>query len=211
MRRRPPARLERMEGLWAGSHDLWGTPGAWITGPQRSPTDRRGKLNSGIDLSKPRGTGPFNGPFLTSHGRSRWFEPNHAHQTKQQVNGSAPRLHHTSWMVIAAWGPRRGHSNLVLDPSHSGPRRECGACPLTGTVVASTGRVTGCFPCRWSTQVVEIGTLDTIGHGDLASHCRRAHPAAARPRAIDPGTLAASRDPVAGRCLLCLLRAGPGS
>jgi hypothetical protein len=30
---------------------------------------------------------------LPSHGRSRWFEPNHAHQTEEQVNGSA-LMHH---------------------------------------------------------------------------------------------------------------------
>ena len=60
---------------------------------------------------------------LPSYSRSRWFEPNHAHQMKQQVNGSEPRHHHASWMVIAAWG-HPGPLHPVLDPSHSEPRRE---------------------------------------------------------------------------------------
>jgi deoxyribonuclease V len=44
--------------------------------------------------------------------------------------------------------PRRGHSNLVLDPLHSEPRRESGAVHLTRTVVASTGRAAGCAASR---------------------------------------------------------------
>jgi hypothetical protein len=60
----------------------------------------------------------------------------------------ALRQHHTSWVDIAASGPRRGHSNLVLDPSHSDPPRERGAVYLTRTVVASIARVAGCAACR---------------------------------------------------------------
>ena len=35
------------------SRDLWGTAGAWTTGPQWSPTNRRGKLNSKVRGSAP--------------------------------------------------------------------------------------------------------------------------------------------------------------
>jgi hypothetical protein len=54
------------------------------------------------------------------------------------------------------------------------------------------------------------GTSDTIGHGNLADHRRRAHPAAASPREHDPRALAGPDDPAADWRLLRLLRAdGP--
>jgi hypothetical protein len=44
--------------------------------------------------------------------------------------------------------PRRGYSNLLLDPLHSEPRRKSEAVHLTRTIVASTGRVAGCTACH---------------------------------------------------------------
>jgi deoxyribonuclease V len=68
--------------------------------------------------------------------------------------------------------------------------------------------------CTWSfcpsenrRQTAEAS--DTSGHGDLAGHRRRAHPAATSPRGADPGPLAAADDRVADRRLLRVLRTGP--
>jgi DNA-binding NarL/FixJ family response regulator len=81
-----------------------------------------------------------------------------------------------------------------------------------GRVLAKLGLWYGCRSarhCSCGDPTHGAGASDTSGHDDLASHRRRAHPAAASPRGADPGPLAAADDRAADRRLLRLLRTGP--
>ncbi|MFL6252803.1 MAG: endonuclease V, partial [Actinomycetes bacterium] len=68
-----------------------------------------------------------------SHGRSRWFEPNHAHQTGEQVNGSA-LMHQATWPATAHKLTRLQHALGELTPARWQP-------PTT------LARIGACFVC----------------------------------------------------------------
>jgi hypothetical protein len=86
----------------------------------------------------------------SSHGRSRWFEPNHAHQTGEQVNGSA-LMHQATWPATAHKLTRLQHALGELTPARWQPPTtlpRIGACFVCssrpkGLVVGVTGASPG--------------------------------------------------------------------
>jgi hypothetical protein len=92
--------------------------------------------------------------------------------------------------------PRETSGPLRLDLTDAGtiPEREIPAGPNVR-------------PPRLRDSTNRKGGVGHYRHGDLASYRRRAHRAAASPRGINPGTLAASRDlGRVGACFVCFER-----
>ena len=108
------------------------------------------------------------GAALASHGRSRWFEPNHAHPDGRA--GQRLGAHASSGSVNgqSGMGPHWGHFSLVLPHlriQSSGADVAGALFSLTRIVVVlrRRGRRLRCFPCGRSTQVVLDRTARRCG------------------------------------------------
>ena len=154
-----------------------------------------------------------------SHKRSAWWPQSAAHPT------TSPFLSQLLSWGVALW--RRVKKGSQEDPYSLHTAEATGSKPVTPTSQidlltpcdASCRQTVGrSRPERIARRGIGLGeeaqaagasfrgpraparcqaTSDTIGHGDLASHRARAHPAPASPWGADPETLATAHDPAA--------------